>query len=84
MTTESQIIDLFVINGKAYTVKEYVNGVPNIDFKMGSDYDWQLMCLKKRLEHPELYADEDEVNFQEKIAYLRKWLEEHKPQEVIA
>lgn len=82
MTTEPQIIDHFVINGKAYTVKGHKNGVPIIDFKMGSDYDWQLMCLKSRLEHPEYYAGEEDFN--EKTARLRKWLEEHKPQEVIA
>lgn len=80
MTTESQIIDLFVIDGKAYTVKGCTNGVPNIDFKFGSDYDWQLKCLKSRLEHPELYKCE---NVQKRITHLRKWLEEHKPQEVI-
>ena len=81
MTTESQIIDLFVINEKAYTVKDYVNNVPFIDFKMGSDYDWQLMCLKSRLEHLECYAGEED--FLEKVARLRKWLEEHKPQEEV-
>lgn len=39
-----------------------------------SDYDWQLSCLKSRLEHPEYYPDE---NIPETIARLKQWLKEH-------
>ncbi len=43
--------------------------------KMMSDYKWQLNCLNDRLEHPEKYADSE--NVEETIEHLRKWLTEH-------
>ncbi len=43
--------------------------------KMMSDYKWQLNCLNDRLEHPEKYADSE--NVEETIEHLRKWLAEH-------
>lgn len=43
--------------------------------KMMSDYKRQLNCLNDRLEHPEKYADSE--NVEETIEHLRKWLTEH-------
>lgn len=50
--------------------------VPVLNIKQMSDYQWQLNALKSRLEHPEYYADSEDV--EETIAHLRKWLEENK------
>lgn len=50
--------------------------IPVLNIKQMSDYDWQLNCLKDRLEHPEKYADFEDVD--ETVKKLRKWLDEHK------
>lgn len=50
--------------------------VPVLNIKQMSDYQWQLNALNSRLEHPEYYADSE--NVEEHIEYLRKWLEENK------
>ncbi len=84
MIVEVPVIDIIVIDEKGYTVKGYKNAVPVIDLKMCGNYEWQQMCLESRLQHPERYADEDAEENAAKIAYLRKWLEEHKPQEFSA
>lgn len=71
------------VNGKAVTVPEGTRGAsPVIKFPMMSDYKWQLSCLEDRLEHPENYADKEDVPAT--IAMLRKWLAEHALQEVTA
>lgn len=43
-----------------------------------SNYEWQLHCLKSRLEHPESYPNED---VEAVIAYLQEWLATHEPDE---
>lgn len=53
-----------------------IDTVPIVDIPQMSDYQWQLSCLKSRLEHPEYY--ESSENVQETIRKLRIWLEEHK------
>lgn len=50
--------------------------IPVLNIKQMSDYQWQLNCLNDRLEHPEKYADSE--NVEETIKHLRKWLEENK------
>lgn len=50
--------------------------IPVLNLKQISDYQWQLNCLNDRLEHPEKYADSE--NVEETISHLRKWLEENK------
>lgn len=49
--------------------------VPLADVPMMSDYKWQLLCLKDRMEHPEKY-DKTE-NVAETIANIKKWLSEN-------
>lgn len=49
--------------------------IPVLNLKQMSDYKWQLNCLNDRLEHPEKYADSE--NVEETIEHLRKWLAEH-------
>lgn len=44
---------------------------------MMSDYTWQLGALKSRLEHPEVYAQFEDV--EETVARLRQWLAENEP-----
>ena len=51
--------------------------VPLVDLPMMSDYTWQLGALKNRLEHPEVYAQFEDV--EETVARLRQWLAENKP-----
>ena len=53
-----------------------------IDLPMVSDYEWQLDCLKSRLEHPERYAAFEDVY--ETIEHLRRWLLDHKDKMSIA
>lgn len=48
--------------------------IPIVDIPQVSDYQWQLDCLNDRLEHPEKYSAFECV--EERIAYLRKWLED--------
>ena len=50
--------------------------IPLLDIPMMSDYKWQLGCLKSRLEHPENYADSE--NVEEVILKLHQWLEDNK------
>lgn len=77
--------ETYTIGGKEYPVVGHVNVVdkgnvtgtlPIVDFPMMSDYRWQLGCLKSRLEHPECYADSE--NVEEVIAKLRQWLADNK------
>lgn len=71
------------VNDKAVTVPEGTRGASLvIKFPMMSDYKWQFNCLNDRLEHPEKYADTEDVPAT--IAKLQKWLAEHAPQEVTA
>lgn len=53
--------------------------IPVLNLKQMSDYQWQLGALNSRLEHPEYYADSE--NVEETIKRLRKWLAEHKESE---
>lgn len=72
----------YEINGKEYEIigKAAVkadNGditgyVPIVDIPMMSDYEWQLDCLKSRLEHSEYYADTE--NVPQVIEQLEQWL----------
>lgn len=43
-----------------------------------SDYNWQLNCLKDRLEHPEKYEKTEDVTAA--IKRLKNWLAENVPQ----
>lgn len=54
--------------------------IPVLNLKQMSDYQWQLNCLNDRLEHPEKYADSE--NVEETIEHLHKWLAEHQVEEV--
>lgn len=79
------------LNGKEFPIVGHarvmdgakcVGFIPIVDVPMVSDYKWQLDCLNDRLEHPEKYADKEDLPAT--IARLRKWLSEHsekKPQE---
>ena len=40
-----------------------------------SDYDWQLSCLKSRMEHPEYYEGSEDVAAA--VSRLKQWLKEH-------
>ena len=51
--------------------------LPVVDIPMMSDYRWQLNCLKSRLEHPEIYAADEDVPAV--IERLKRWLAEHTP-----
>lgn len=46
--------------------------VPLRDIPQMSDYEWQLSCLKHRMEHPENYKDED-IN--STIKRIESWLQ---------
>lgn len=82
----NETIDIFAIEDTAYEVKKYVavventeqrkpvRSLPVLDLKMGSDYDWQLLALKQRILHPELFEKED-VNAS--IISLSKWIEDY-------
>ena len=73
----------YELGGKLYPVKELCKlgkvWIPMPDIKMMSDYQWQAGALQSRLEHPELYRDSEDVDTV--IAKLRKWLDEHEPEE---
>lgn len=79
-------METYTIAGKEYPVvglttvineeEEVMFTRPIVDIPQISDYKWQLGCLKSRLEHPENYADSE--NVEENIAKLCQWLEENK------
>lgn len=48
-----------------------------IEFYYASVYTWQLGALKSRLEHPEVYAQFEDV--EETVARLHQWLAENEP-----
>lgn len=77
----------YKIGDKEYPITGYLNledeetgdpigTFPIVDIPMVSDYQWQLDCLRSRLEHPELYEKSEDVP--KTIEKIRKWLEEHK------
>ena len=76
------------VGGKEYKVEGYIKAnvtetgeqffVPLVNIPMMSDYQWQLSCLKSRLEHPEIYEKEEDVPA--KIKEIRHWLAEHTPE----
>ena len=75
--------EVFSLGGKSYPVTGYlsVDGMPTVplvDIPMMTDYQWQLSCLKSRLEHPEVYAQFE--NVEETVAKLRQWLKENAPE----
>lgn len=51
---------------KKYTVIGHfiVGGVkiPMVDIPQQSDYEWQLDCLRSRLEHPEYYEGTEDIH----------------------
>ncbi len=56
----------YKIGGKAYPVTgcraiEGVGTFPVVDIPLVSDYKWHVDCLKDRIEHPERYADTEDV-----------------------
>lgn len=57
------------------TGKEFL--LPLIEMNVDADYKWQLSALKSRIEHPELYEQEEDV--EKEIAKIKKWLAEHTP-----
>lgn len=70
------------IAGKDYPVVGYaehktLGARPIVDIPMTSDYQWQLGCLRSRLEYPELYRDMLGEDADKEIACLRQWLIEH-------
>lgn len=76
--TESK--DIFIEGIGKVPVKANVESkkcgiVSLVDVPMMSDYKWQLLCLKDRMEHPEKY-DKTE-NVAETIANIIKWLSEN-------
>lgn len=76
--------EVFSLNGKSYPVTGYlaVPGMPTVplvDIPMMTDYQWQLSCLKSRLQHPEVYAQFE--NVEETVAKLRQWLAEYDQKE---
>lgn len=75
--------EVFSLGGKSYPVTGYLSvagmpTVPLVDLPMMTDYQWQLSCLKSRLEHPEVYAQFE--NVEETVAKLRQWLKENTPE----
>ena len=73
--------NMYEIGGKAFPVtgQEAVQGVgifPVVDLPMVSDYKWQLDCLESRLQHPEQYAEWEDVPAT--VGRIRAYLEEHK------
>lgn len=74
--------EVYRLAGKDYPVTARVKmqgglNLPLVDLPMMSDYTWQLGALKSRLEHPEVYAQFEDV--EETVARLRQWLAENKP-----
>ena len=74
--------EVYRLAGKEYPVSAHVKfqgggSVPLVDLLMMSDYTWQLGALKSRLEHPEVYAQFEDV--EETVARLRQWLAENEP-----
>lgn len=67
------------INGREYAVTEYVKHggavVPVVDIPQMSDYRWQELALKSRIEHPELYREMG-VDVDAEIARIKKQLAE--------
>lgn len=77
---EKAIVQTMKVGTQDYPITGYVKSkrfgvVPVVDIPMMSDYTWQQLCLQSRLEHPERYAELEDV--EATIAQLRKWLEEH-------
>ena len=71
--------EVFSLGGKSYPVTGYLSvagmpTVPLVDLPMMTDYKWQLSCLESRLQHPEVYAQLE--NVEETVAKLRQWLKE--------
>ena len=76
------------VGGKDYKVEGYIKAndtetgeqffVPLVDIPVMSDYKWQLICLKSRLEHPESYEATEDVPAV--IERLKRWLAEHTPE----
>lgn len=69
----------YTINGKRYGISEFVNDggimVPVVDIPQMSDYRWQEMALKSRIETPELYREMG-VDVDAEIARIKKQLAE--------
>ena len=52
--------------------------MPIVNIPMMSDYEWQLECLNDRLEHPEKYADSE--NVPQVIEQLKHWFLDYEEQ----
>lgn len=70
-------MEKFIFDGREYGISEYVETncmgtVAVIAIPMMSDYKWQQMALKSRLEHPERYAQFENVDAA--ISELQTWL----------
>ena len=75
--------EVFSLGEKSYPVTGYLSvagmpTVPLVDIPMMTDYQWQLSCLKSRLQHPEVYAQFE--NVEETVAKLHQWLKENTPE----
>ncbi len=71
----------YKIDEREYAVigAETVVGVgtfPVVDIPLMSDYKWQLDCLKSRLQHPERYAEDEDLPAV--IERIRTYLEENR------
>ena len=92
MNTEKVVVqkdadgEFVVLAGNHYPVIGYakvtdeqgqsVDSIPILDVPQISDYEWHLLCLKSRLEHPERYPDEDVPAV---IKQINRYLWEHCP-----
>lgn len=69
----------FPVSGYARIIDENKQStgetIPIVDIPMMSDYQWQLNCLKSRMEHPELYEATEDV--QKTTEQLQQWLLVH-------
>ena len=55
--------------------------LPLLEMDDDADYKWQLSALKSRIEHPEWYEQEEDI--EKEIAKIKKWLSEHTPTNAI-
>lgn len=50
--------------------------LPLLEMDADADYKWQVSALKSRIEHPELYEQEEDI--EKEIAKIKKWIAEHR------
>lgn len=71
---------VYSVDGKNYPVTEFmIQGsieIPVVDIPAMSDYRWQEMALRDRIEHPEKYRFTEDVDAT--IADLRQWLKDNR------